>query len=312
MVPHGRVDSVPIVINRLAGSRGQSSSERLVRLFRSRGVAVEVLTAPPAGIESVVAAAVAAGHPRLLIAGGDGTLAAAASAIAGSGTVLVPVPTGTLNNFSRRLGIANPSDAAAALNFGTPRSVPVGVVDDRLFLNTATFGLYADVVRRREAWRPLLSKWPAAFLAFLDVLVRMRQFDAVIQIEGEYLRISTPLLWVGVGWGSFPRVVEAAERRTSPDLEIVILKPGTRRGAVALLARLIRHLLVGRRPIQDPALRVMHAKNLLIHASHPVGVTMDGEVLRAVSPIYVGLQEGALEVLIPDRARSADHEAPAR
>jgi diacylglycerol kinase family enzyme len=257
---------------------------------------------PPRHLTDEVQRAIQEGHSRIAVSGGDGSIAAAASRLAGSSTALVPIPTGTLNNFSRRLGIARPAEAVEALRGGRVTTVPTGVLDDRIFLNTATFGLYADVVRRRERLRPLLSKWPAAVIGFLHALIRMRRLEAVVLIEGEHHRFSTPLLWVGVGWGSFPSVVEATERRRSPDLEIVVLSSTGRLGALALAWRIARHLLWGKRPIQDRALRVMHARSLLIHAPHAVGITLDGEVLRGVPPLYVGVQDDALRVVVRSAA----------
>mgnify|MGYP006186398131 CR=1 FL=1 len=57
-------------------------------------------------------------------------------------------------------------------------------MDDRVFLNTATFGVYAEVVRRRERLRPWLSKWPAAALALLLWLVRLRRLEVAAEFTG--------------------------------------------------------------------------------------------------------------------------------
>jgi diacylglycerol kinase family enzyme len=300
----------PILVNDRAGWRGASRTGRLERLFRSRGIPADIRVVPPERIGDEAASAAAAGHPVVGVSGGDGTLASAADLLAGKATGLLPIPTGTLNSFSRRLGIAHPGDSARALAAGTTRLVPLGVMDDRIFLNTATFGLYADVVRRRESLRPLLSKWPAAAIAFLDVILRMRRLDATIQVQGEYLRLSTPVLWVGVGWGSFPRVIRARERRSSPDLEIVVLEADSRAGALSLALRLGRHLLFGERPIREAGFRVMHARSLVIQASRPIGVTLDGEVTRVMPPVFFGIVDDALRVvsLAPGGTRGSEEE----
>jgi diacylglycerol kinase family enzyme len=302
--------ATPILVNDRAGWRGATWQRRLERLFRARGLPVDIRSVPPERIAEEASSAAAAGHPVVGVSGGDGTLASAAARLAGREVGLLAIPTGTLNTFSRRLGIAHPGDAARALAAGDTHRVPVGVMDDGIFLNTATFGLYADVVRRRESLRPLLSKWPAAAVAFLDVILRMRRLDATIQVQGEPLRLSTPVLWVGVGWGSFPRVIHARERRSSPDLEIVVLEAGSRAGAISLALRLGRHLLFGERPIREPGFRVMHARSLVIQASRPIGVTLDGEVTRVMPPVFVGIVDDALRVvsLAGDEGRGAEEE----
>jgi undecaprenyl-diphosphatase len=239
------------------------------------------------------------GAPVVGVAGGDGTILAAAERLAGGATALAPFPTGTLNHFSRRLGIADLQTAARSMGVGTRARAPVGVMDDRIFLNTATFGVYADVVRLRERWRPLLRKWGAASAALLTAFVRMNQVEVGIEVDGRFLWRRTPLVWVGVGWGSFPFVHEAPERRASPDLEIVVVRPRGRLGTLAFLLRLGVRLRDRNQPVEDPALEVLHARALLIRSAEKIGVTLDGEVTRTRGPIFVGIVDEALPIVSP-------------
>lgn len=297
-MPSEPVFTLPILINRQAGRRTRGGNRRLSASVESERLPGELLPVRGDRIGDTVDRLLRAGHPRIAVSGGDGSIASAANRLAGTETVLLPIPTGTLNHFSRRLGIATVGMAVRANECGRVEEVPIGVVDDRIFLNTATFGIYADVVSRRERLRRVLTKWPAAAVASLWTLSRLRTLDVGIQVEGEYLRRSTALLWVGIGWGSFPRVTEAPEKRTSPDLEIVVLHARTRLGAVALAARLVRHLIHGKRPIDDPALEVIHARSLTIHTRRSIGITLDGEVVaRGNSPIYVAIQDAGLRVV---------------
>jgi undecaprenyl-diphosphatase len=172
-------------------------------------------------------------------------------------------------------------------------------MDDRLFLNTATFGVYADVVRLRERWRPLLRKWGAASAALLTAFFRMNQVEVGLEVDGRFLWRRTPLVWVGVGWGSCPFVHEAPERRASPDLEIVIVRPRGRLGTLAFLLRLGVGLRERNQPVEDPALEVLHTRALLIRSVEKIGVTLDGEVTRTRGPIFVAIVDEALPVVAP-------------
>jgi diacylglycerol kinase family enzyme len=293
---------ITVLLNDRAGLRvpgGTSVEARLVALVPSDCTPLRVRPLPAEAIVPEIEAIRAAGAERIGVAGGDGTIAAAAGALAGGSTALLPVPTGTLNHFARRLGYERPEDALRSAGVGEVGRVPAGFVDDRIFLNTGTFGGYAEVVRLRDRLRPYLTKWGAAFLASALSLLRLRTLDVVVQVEGEYLRRSTPLVWVGIGWGSFPRVIDAAERRSSPDLEVVVLRPGGRFGLLRLLVRLARHLAGGPRPIPDRAIEVIHTRSLLIHASHPIDVTLDGEPCRLQPPLFVAVQDEALRVVLP-------------
>lgn len=290
---------VTVLVNPSAGLDPGDGARRLAEAFRDAGVRAEVRPTDPARLAREVRREVDRGVPLLAVSGGDGSLRTAAGVLSGTGTVLAPVPTGTLNHFARRLGVETVEDAARALASGRVSTVPLGVVDNRIFLNTATFGLYADVVRRRERLRPWLGKWPAAAVAFAVRLAKFRRMEVVLEVDGVQLRRRTPLLWVGLGWGSFPLVQEAPERRSSPDLEIVVLRSGGRLGVMALLARLLFRMHHGERPLEDPALEVIHARRLLVRARRRVGATLDGEVLRLTPPLFVAVQDDALRVVLP-------------
>jgi diacylglycerol kinase family enzyme len=288
-----------VFMNAAAGLGRRDARDPVEEAFARGGVSAEVESVAPEAIGGAVEAAVRDGAALVAVAGGDGTLLAAAERLAGTSAALAPLPTGTLNHFSRRLGINDLDAAVRAIREGSVRSVPLGVVDDRVFLNTATFGFYADVVRRRERYRPVLRKWPAAAVAFALTVARLRMLDVTLVLDGERLERRTALVWVGVGWGSFPLVHESPERRRRPDLEIVVLRSRGLRGSARMVARGVLALWRGQRPISDPALEIFHARQLLIHCQHRIGVTLDGEVLRCEPPILIALQDDALRVVTP-------------
>jgi diacylglycerol kinase family enzyme len=292
-----------VLANERAGLRGAAAREIGEQLARA-GVNARMRPVAPEDLEGALREVVARSEV-VAVCGGDGTLLAAAEVLAGGPGALVPVPTGTLNHFARRVGVESVADAANALLAGRWEDVPVGIVDDRVFLNTATFGLYADVVRQRERLRPWFTKWPAATLALVARLIRMRRLQVTLEVQGERLERFTPLVWVGVGWGSFPRVHQAPERRGEPDLEIVVLRPRGRFGVVGLSFRFLRHLMRRDRPVQDPALEVIHARSLLIHSAERIGVTMDGEVRRLEGPVFIGVVDRALRVAVGEAEDSS-------
>jgi len=307
----GDTPPVPVLVNPSAGFDGKEAAQKLSDAFRDAGVAVDIRPTEPARLADEVRRAAEQGIPTLGVSGGDGSLLTASGILSGTETALAPVPTGTLNHFARRLGLDSVEAAARALAGGRTSRVPLGVVDDHIFLNTATFGLYADVVRRRERLRPWLGKWPAAAVSFAVRLVKLRVMDVALEIDGERLERRTPLVWVGLGWGSFPLVHEAPERRSHPDLEIVVLRPGGRLGVIGLLARLLFRMHHGERPLEDPALEVLHARRLLVRAGRRVGATLDGEVMHFTPPVFVAVQDEAMRVVIPAEDGSGEEEGGA-
>lgn len=285
---------IPILLNAAAGRRATSAAA----LQRQLGDSAQVREVEPAGIGQAAADAVREGATIVGIAGGDGTMHAAAGALAGTGAALAAVPTGTLNHFARRLGVPTIAAAARALRERRVQPLPAGVVNGRVFLNTLTFGEYSRIVRIRERHRPTLGKWPAAALAFGMALLSMRRFNVTLTVDGHTFTRRTPFVWVGVGWGSFPRVHEARERRAQPDLEVAILRSDTPSAAVAFVLRMGLRMAFRRTPVRDRAVEILHTRSLVIDAERALDATADGEVLSITPPARIVVQDTALNVLV--------------
>lgn len=290
---------VPVVVNVAAGSRSRAPAGEVLAALTAAGVEARVTSVAPEEVAAAVVRERLAGAEVIGVAGGDGTVLTAAEVLAGTTTALAVLPGGTLNHFARSLGIQTLDGAAATLAARGVSCVPLGVVDERVFLNTATFGFYADVVRRRERYRGLIGKWGAAVVGFVLTLARLRPMDVTLVVEGKRLERRTGLIWVGMGRGSFPLVHRSQDRRSRPDLEIVVLRPRGIPGTAALILRSLLALRRREHPIRDAALEVLHARRLLIEGGQAIGVTLDGEVTRCTPPILVALQDEGLRVVIP-------------
>ena len=84
------------------------------------------------------------------MAGGDGTVGAAAEAALAAGIPLAVFPAGTFNHFAKALGLDRVHRAIRAVRKGTATKMDVAHVNDKLFLNTASVGAYSDFVARRQ------------------------------------------------------------------------------------------------------------------------------------------------------------------
>jgi YegS/Rv2252/BmrU family lipid kinase len=83
----------------------------------------------------------------VVVAGGDGTIAFVARALAGSRRRLGILPLGTYNNFARGLGIPiNLRSALAIVRAGRARSVTLGRVNDHYFLEAAAIGIFGEAI----------------------------------------------------------------------------------------------------------------------------------------------------------------------
>ena len=92
-------------------------------------------------------------YKYILIAGGDGTVDSVVNAMAKNG-VSLPIgilPAGTANDFSKFLGM--PSDIEAACKqilSSEVKSVDLGSINDKYFVNVASTGLFTDVSQKTD------------------------------------------------------------------------------------------------------------------------------------------------------------------
>ena len=95
------------------------------------------------------------------VAGGDGSINAAAAVAVAHRLPLVVVPAGTLNHLARDLGVETVDDAVDAVRAGHAAEIDVGWIAGEPFLNTASFGSYVELVDAREELEGRIGKWPA-------------------------------------------------------------------------------------------------------------------------------------------------------
>jgi undecaprenyl-diphosphatase len=138
-------------------------------------------TTEEVGVDELLAEAAASGQAKALgVAGGDGSVAAAAAVALEHGLPLAVIPAGTLNHFARDVGLDAPSDAADAVVSGSAVQVEVAEVNGTPFLNTASIGAFPEMVRRRDELSGRMGKWMAMTVAAARVLRRQSPVELVV------------------------------------------------------------------------------------------------------------------------------------
>lgn len=289
-------EPIPALINCRAGSAAELG-RRLREDPRFRAQDVE-----PAALAPAVRAAVERGARRIVVCGGDGSIASAAAVLAGSGIELAIVPGGTLNHFARDHGI--PTDASAALDVavrGVPRGVDVGFVNDRIFLNTSSVGAYVSFVRRRERLERWMGYRSASFLAGLQILAAMRTYSLGIETARQARYYRGPLVFVAVNERELAAPALGSRR------------PDGRRGLHALAvkgrarARLFILALAAMAGGVRTAVRLPHLESFLVECCtvelpgrRSARVALDGELVRLALPLRYRFAPAALTVLVPE------------
>ncbi len=169
-------EGLALVVNRAAGT----SSDDLAASLREELPDARIMVAAE-GHELPALLDEAASSARILgIAGGDGSVQLAAGLAADKGLPLLVIPGGTLNHFATDLGVRSAADALDALRAGDSVLVDVAMAGKRTFLNTASTGVYVDLVRARDDLEGRLGKWPAVLVALVRVLRSSRPQDLIV------------------------------------------------------------------------------------------------------------------------------------
>jgi diacylglycerol kinase family enzyme len=254
----------------------------------------------PAALAEALRAEVARGVPRVLVAGGDGTIATAAGALAGTNTALAVLPGGTLNHFARDLGLPV-DDRAACLELaatGPVRRADVGWVNDRLFLGTSSLGTYILFVRTRERLERLhLGYHLASFLAAVRIWFTLRGFAVEVREPAGVRYCRTPQLFVGVGERALGRPAFGARVDDgSRSLHLIVVRETAR---ARLITMALTALARGLEEIaRTDSLDAILVDECTVAMRRPWGtVSIDGELVRMRSPLHYRVDRDALAVV---------------
>jgi diacylglycerol kinase family enzyme len=303
----GRVDQIvkqsviACIVNRRARSDAAAQlSDRVEELFRAHGVKAETIVIEDGSQLLPVARRCAQeGCGVVVAAGGDGTVSAVASAIVGTDAALGVLPLGTLNHFAKDMGIPLDLDAAVEnIIHGVPKLVDVGEVNERIFVNNSSVGLYPAIVQHRSRHqRRGMSKWWAFAHAIYTVLRRMPHFHATVHADGVYDgRDRTPFIFVGNN-PYLTNGLQIGERRhlDTGRLWVCRAPDADRLGLIWMAIR----ALFGRTAPGE--LKVNEAEELWVQTrkNRRIKVANDGEVFATRSPLHYRIRPKALRVLVP-------------
>jgi diacylglycerol kinase (ATP) len=285
--------TTPLLYNPVAG-RGQLAAA-LERLAGRHSL--ELVPARDPAATRALAAELARAHPRVLVAGGDGTVHHAVRGVFGSGTILGIVPAGTGNDFAHALGLPAELEPAIERALTAPPSrVDLGRAAGVPFAGIAGVGIVSDVLSYLERFtRRYRGNWVYPW-AVLRTVVSYRALDVVVESDAE--RFAGPTMMAAAA--NAPRFgggMLAAPEASMQDglLDIVILRETSRSGLVRLLPRVYKgtHLT-------HPACCSFRAAQVRLSSRPRAVVYADGEPMpvETGSEITLRIDPGALRVAV--------------
>ncbi|WP_300267699.1 diacylglycerol kinase family protein [Microbacterium sp.] len=254
--------------------------------------------------------ALAAGCTSVIAVGGDGTVRAVASALAGSDAVLGIVPQGTGNLLARNLNVPL-DDIGAALSrigSGAERTIDLGWVslngEERAFAVMVGFGVDAqmlvetdDDLKDRAGWLAYVEAMGRAMAGTEMTGITLTLDDAQPQeVRGHTLLIGN----CGMVQGGIRLLPDA--QLDDGLLDVLLISSD---GALQWLDTVrsvvwdngIRRLLGrGEEAVSTESTRHLTAKRIRIELDTPLEFEIDGEEVGEVSTFEVRVQAGAVRV----------------
>ncbi|MGW6875465.1 diacylglycerol/lipid kinase family protein [Streptomyces xanthophaeus] len=301
----------PFVIMNPRSGGGKVGKFRLAE--RARALGAEVVVLDPARRQDVAALArqaVEDGADLLGVAGGDGTQALVAAVAVEHDIPFMVISAGTRNHFAMDLGLdrQDPSRCLEALTDGVELRVDLGFIHEgepadgnpgRVFVNSASFGVYAEVVQspayRDDKARTILEMLPALLAQHRGTRLRVRA-DALVLDGPQAVLVSNNPYQKGDSAGLGRR-----QRLDSGELGVL----GVEVSSAAEAAGLLLHGRQGR------GLTAVTAREVVVEADAPtIPVGVDGEALVLSTPVHCRIASGALRVRVPRHRPGVPRVAP--
>lgn len=288
-----------LIINPKSGGgkaeRWQLSDEALLR-----GIEPLVLR-PGDDLTEIAEQAVEDGADVIGIAGGDGSQALVATVAMRHGVAHVCIPAGTRNHFALDLGLDR-NDVIGALDAftdGVDRRIDLACVNERVFVNNASLGLYAHVVQSNEYREAKFRTWARALPKMLGPN-RAESID--LQFQGPDGNDWTDAAMVVVS--NNPYQVRrlgghgSRQRLDGGQLGIVVtrMRRATDFAKFVTLGTAGQHKRFG-------GLRQWSACEFEVRSDAPIAVGLDGESFLLAPPLRFVSLPAALRIRMPRHAK---------
>jgi diacylglycerol kinase family enzyme len=301
-----RTKRAVLLINPKSGG-GKAEHFDLTGEARKRGVE-PVLLEPGDDLLELAERALEDGAEVIGMAGGDGSQALVATVAMRHDVAHVCIPSGTRNHFALDLGLDRDDVVGAldAFSDGRERRIDLARVNERVFVNNASLGVYAQIVQsdayrdaKLETWAQLLPEMLGPDAPAIDLVFKGP--DKTEYADAPLVLVSNnPYELTGLGGaGTRPRLdtgrlgIVAARIRSASDV-----------------AELVTLETIGR-PQRFRGLLEWSQPEFEIRSSSSVAVGLDGEALMLEPPLRFVSLPGALRVRLPRNAAGVSPAADA-
>jgi YegS/Rv2252/BmrU family lipid kinase len=295
---------VAVVFNPVTGG-GETAGRRRDTRQALEGAGVEVLwleTTPEDPGQGLTRKALDEGVDLVMAQGGDGTVMACVSGLAGTDVPLAVLPGGTGNLLATNFDIPSDLDGAIQIALDGDRvRLDVAAMDEDCFVVMGGVGFDAAMLRDAD---PRLKEHLGAVAYVLSGFRHLRRratrFELRLDDRPPIVRVGQGVLVGNLGrlQGGLPVMPDA--RPDDGLLDVAVLQTRT---VLDWLALAVRVLLRRRR--KDPLLELFQARRIEIGCDRPQPVERDGDPAEPRDHLVVEVVPDALTLCVPSGKGSA-------
>ncbi|QLE58417.1 YegS/Rv2252/BmrU family lipid kinase [Nostoc sp. TCL26-01] len=293
--------SACLIFNPVAGQGNPEVDLAEIRAILEPAINLDIhLTTAEIGADKLAQAAVERGVDEIIASGGDGTLSAAAVAVAGTDIPLGIISRGTANAFATALGIPDTIDGACrTILQGFSRNVDVAYCNELPMILLAGIGFEAETVEKADREAKNRFGIMAYILAGFQELRELENFDVEIETPDKIIKTTAAAVTVANAAPPTSVLAQGPAGIIYDDglLDLTIVAPNSKAGAIAATYHLFQTASSGNAAERDD-IGYLRAKQFKITTDPPQKVVIDGELV-GTTPVEVKCVPGALKVFVP-------------
>lgn len=296
--------------------------EPVAEFWRERGWRVTLRATEAPGHATELARRAADEDEDLVLAvGGDGTMGQIADGLAGSRTIMAPLPIGTSNALARELRLprpqlldsAAPIEASEMLLAGRVQQVDLNHVESRkesshalLWTGVGADGFLVQQIEPRPDWSKRLGPIGYSIQA-LSLLPRLPSMRAVVRVDDQTVEDDLLLVIISMARLYAGGLIELSTAACFDDglFEVWLFRAGgianwMEPSRAPLMARYLTEVQLNLQD-RDPGVTMLVGKRVTIEASPEMPCHTDGE-WAGYTPLTCEMRPRALSLLVPPAA----------
>lgn len=273
--------SAHLIFNPIAGQGNSDQDLNDIRTLLGSEIELTIhFTTPDKGAAQFAREAVEQGAEAVIVAGGDGTLSAAASALSKTNIPLGVIPRGTANAFVHALGIPDTIFAACdTILTGYTRQVDTVLCNGKAIVLVAGIGFEAEMVQQAD--RDLKDRLGqlAYIVAGIDQIRDPHPFKAEIETEQGVIEATATAVTIANASPPSSILAQGPAGIIADDglLDITIMTPENRTDIVTASYELLRSA-IQKVPAEHKGISYFRTPWVKVKTDPPQKIAVDGEI----------------------------------